>query len=134
MYVSNTQPPLTVFTRQALLLPLSPPRQPCLLPKEATPSLCHHPSTYSCQPSSLQHSAVSLHLSSPEPPLVSFMHVCIASPPIQQSHSCPTELISLLPHLPFTTDNCHQSLHSPPLPVSFMHMLHCLILFCHNPC
>src|SRR6266850_1650158 len=45
-------------------------------------------------------------------PPVLFTHVHIALPPIQQSRSHPTELISLLPCLLFTTDNHHQLLHS----------------------
>src|SRR6267142_4002151 len=85
MYVSNAQLLSTFFTCQApsLLLP-PPPRQPHSLPKEAAPSLHHHPSTYSCQPSSLRHSAASLHSSSPEPRL-----------------SC--SRMSILPCLPFNS-------------------------------
>jgi hypothetical protein len=41
------------------------------------------------------------------------------SPSIQQSRSRPTELVSHSHRLPFTTDNCRQSLHSHSLPVSF---------------
>jgi hypothetical protein len=48
-----------------------------------------------------------------------FTRVRIASPSVQQSRSRPTELVSHSHHLPFTTDNCHQSLHSHSLPVSF---------------